>query len=140
LTLAQNDPGGSRRAWAHNKPTDLLAAFGFHAVPFTREITTDHHLRLPFLDEALAGLLSAALARMPATIIAPAGTGKTALLRRLRSGLAEARDHVHYVEVTGLSKRDMCREIAFACGAAPAGSYPMFVRRLRPRLRTRRRS
>jgi hypothetical protein len=31
------------------KPTDLRAAFGFHAVPFTREITTDNHLRLPFL-------------------------------------------------------------------------------------------
>ena len=95
---------------------------------------------MPFLDEALAGLLSAALARMSAALIAPAGTGKTALLRRLRSGLPEARYHVHYVKVAGLSKRDMCREIAVACGAAPAGSYPMLVRRLRPRLRSRRRS
>jgi general secretion pathway protein A len=116
-----------------DKPTDLRAAFGFHAVPFTREITTDHHLRLPFLDEALAGLLSTVEARMSAALIAPAGTGKTALLRRLRSGLPEARYHVHYVKVTGLSKRDMCREIAVACGAAPAGSYPMLVRRLQER-------
>jgi hypothetical protein len=122
-----------------DKPTDLLAGFHFHAVPFTREITTDHHLGLPFLDEALAGLLSA-LARMPAAIITPAGTGKTALLRRLRSGLPEARYHVPDVEVTSLSKRDMCREIARACGAATASSYPMCVRRLRPRLRSRRRS
>ncbi|MGE5307388.1 MAG: hypothetical protein ACM3KG_00040 [Hyphomicrobiales bacterium] len=123
-----------------DKPTDLLAAFDFHAVPFTREITTDHHLRWPCLDETLAGLLSAALARMPAAILAPAGPGKTALLRRLRSGLPEARCHVHDVEVTGLSKRDMCREIATACGAAPAGSSPMRVRRLRPRRRAHRRS
>ena len=123
-----------------HKPTDLRATFGFHAVPFARELTTDDHLCLPFLDEALAGLLSAALARMSAALIAPAGTGKTALLRRLRSGLPEARYHVHYVKVTGLSKRDMCRKIAVACGAAPAGSYPMLVRRLRPRLRSRRRS
>ena len=88
---------------------------------------------MPFLDEALAGLLAAVETRMSAALIAPAGTGKTALLRRLRSGLPEARYHVHYVKVTGLSKRDMCREIATACGAAPAGSYPMLVRRLQER-------
>ena len=116
-----------------DKPTDLRAVFGFHAVPFTREIATDHHLRLPFLDEAFAGLLSAVESRMSAALIAPAGTGKTALLRRLRAALPEARYHVHYVKVTGLSKRDMCREIAVACGAAPAGSYPMLVRRLQER-------
>jgi len=96
------------------KLTDLRAAFGFHAVPFTREIATDHHLRLPFLDDALAGLLAAVEARMSAARIAPAGTGKTALLRRLRDALPDARYHVHYVKVTGLSKRDMCREIAGA--------------------------
>jgi hypothetical protein len=123
-----------------DNPTDRLAGFGFHAVPFTHEISTDHHLRLPFLDEALAGRLSAALARMPATISAPAGTGKTALLRHLRRGLPEARDHAHDVNVPSLSKRDMCREIAVTCGAVPAGSPPMRTRRLRPRLRARRRS
>ena len=118
---------------AANKPTDMRATFGFHAVPFTREIATDDHLRLPFLDEAFAGMLSAVEARMSAALIAPAGTGKTALFRRLRSALPEARYHVHYVKVTGLSKRDMCREIAVACGAQPAGSYPMLVRRLQER-------
>jgi general secretion pathway protein A len=70
---------------------------------------------------------------MSAALIAPAGTGKTALLRRLRDGLPDACYHVHYVKVTGLSKRDMCREIAVACGAQPAGSYPMLVRRLQER-------
>jgi hypothetical protein len=119
-----------------DKPTDLRATFDFSAVLFT----TDDHLRLPFLDETLAGLLPTTQARMSATLIAPAGTGKTALLRRLRRSLPEARYHVHDVKVTGLSKRDMCREIAPACGAAPAGSYPMRVRRLRPRLHSRRRS
>jgi type II secretory pathway predicted ATPase ExeA len=120
-------------AVATGKPTDLRAVFGFHAIPFTREIATDHHLRLPFLDEAFTGLLSAVENRMSAALIAPAGTGKTALLRRLRDALPEARYHVHYVKVTGLSKRDMCREIAIACGAQPAGSYPMLVRRLQER-------
>jgi type II secretory pathway predicted ATPase ExeA len=72
------------------KPTDLRAAFGFHAVPFTREIATDHHLRWPFLDQVLAGLLAAVGARMSAALTAPAGTGKTALLRRLHDGLPDA--------------------------------------------------
>jgi len=123
-----------------DKSTDRLAAFDFHADPFTRDNTTDHHLRLPFLDNALVGRFSAALARMPATISASAGTGKTALLRRLRSGLPEARDHVPDVDVTGRSKRDSRREIAVTCGAAPAGSSQMRVRRLRSRLHSRRRS
>jgi general secretion pathway protein A len=121
---------------ASDKPTDLRATFGFHTIPFTREIRTEDHLCLPFLDEAFAGLLSAIETRMSAALIAPAGTGKTALLRRLRAALPEARYHVHYVKVTGLSKRDMCREIAVACGAAPAGSYPMLVRRLQERFET----
>jgi hypothetical protein len=43
---------------------DLRAAFGFHAVPFTREIANEHYLRLPFLNEALAGLQFAVEARM----------------------------------------------------------------------------
>lgn len=66
-------------------PTDLRAAFDFHTVPFTRETTTDDHLHLPFFDEALADLLSTALALMPAALVAPADTGKTALLRRLQT-------------------------------------------------------
>lgn len=66
-------------------PTDLRAAFDFHTVPFTRETTTDDHLHVPFLDEALADLLSTTAALMPAALIAPAETGKTALLRRLQT-------------------------------------------------------
>ena len=119
---------------------DRLAAFDFHADPFSHENTTSHHLRLPFLDQAFAGRLSAALARMPATLSAPAGTGKTALLRRLCRGLPEARAHAHDVNATGRSKRDRRREIAVTCGATPAGSSPMRVRRLRSRLHSRRRS
>ena len=121
-----------------DNPTDLFAAFDFHADPFTREIATNHHLRLPFLDEAFAGRLSAALARMPAMLVALAGTGKTALLRRLCSGLPELRDHI--ADVTGWPKRHRCRESAVTCGTAPAGSSPMRVRRLCLRFHSRRRS
>jgi type II secretory pathway predicted ATPase ExeA len=71
--------------------------------------------------------------RMSAALIAPAGTGKTMLLRTLVARLPEARYRVHYVKVTDLSKRDLCREIATAMGVQPAGSYPVLVRRLQER-------
>jgi general secretion pathway protein A len=116
--------------------SDLRSVFGFHAVPFTREIREEDLLPMPFLDDALAGLMRAVEHRMSACVLAPAGAGKTALLRRLRAQLPEARYHVHYVKVTDLSKRDLCREIAVACGTQPAGSYPMLVRRLQERYET----
>ena len=43
--------------------------------------------------------------RMSAALIAPAGTGKTMLLRALMARLPQARYRVHYVKVTDLSKR-----------------------------------
>jgi len=109
---------------------DLLAHFSMHKTPFTPEIQPEEHLDFPFADEAFEGLLHAVSGRMSGALIAPAGTGKTALLRRLRGALPEARYHVRYVKVTSLSKRDMCREIAAACGLSPAGSYPALVRKL----------
>ena len=42
------------------------------------------------------------------------------MIRSLRGALPDLRYHVHYVKVTGLSKRDMCREIAKAIGVADA--------------------
>jgi general secretion pathway protein A len=112
---------------------DLRSAFGFRQTPFTRELRPEELLSFPFLDDAFAGVKNAVENRMSAALLAPAGTGKTALLRRLVAYLPEARYDVRYVKVTGLSKRDMCREIAVACGATPAGSYPMLVRRLEER-------
>jgi type II secretory pathway predicted ATPase ExeA len=112
---------------------DLRSAFGMHTVPFTREIRIEDQLVMPMHEEALEGLLRALDGRMSAALIAPAGTGKTALLRRLVARLPEARYQVRTVKVTGLSKRDLCREIAAACGVPSAGSYPALVRRLTER-------
>jgi general secretion pathway protein A len=109
---------------------DLLSFFGMHKTPFTRELQPEEHLGFPFADEAFEGLLQAVSGRSSCALIGPAGTGKTALLRRLRGALPEARYHVRYVKVTSLSKRDMCREIAAACGLPPAGTYPSLVRKL----------
>jgi len=112
---------------------DFHTRFHFRCTPFTRELTVAQRFSLGIYDDTLQALLRAVQQRTSAALIAPAGTGKTALLRALINKLPEARFRVHYVKVTGLSKRDMCREIAVACGAEPVGSYPMLVRRLQER-------
>jgi general secretion pathway protein A len=110
--------------------TDLRSHFGFHTLPFTRELRVEHRFETPFFGEALTALLNVLEQRRSGALLAPAGSGKTALLRALVAKLPEARFRVHYVKVTDLSKRDLCREICVAVGAAHAGSYPMLVRRL----------
>lgn len=113
--------------------TDFLSRFSFHTTPFTREIRVSDHFVHEAYKLALEHLYRAVTKRMSAALIAPAGTGKTALLRTLVNRLPETRYRVHYVKVTDLSKRDMCREIAEAVGAEPAGIYPALVRRLQER-------
>jgi type II secretory pathway predicted ATPase ExeA len=112
---------------------DLRSRFGFHITPFTREIENKDHFTLDYVDEALAALRGCIERRMSAALIAPAGSGKTALVRRLIDGLPEARYEATYVKVTSLSKRDMCREIARACGADTAGTYASLVDKLQLR-------
>lgn len=112
---------------------DLRTAFHFHQTPFTRELRPEDRFRLPFSDEAFEGLRRCVEARMSGALIAPAGTGKTVLLRCLKAALPEARFQVSYVKITDLSKRDLCREIALACDAAAAGTYNTLVRRLQER-------
>jgi len=109
---------------------DMHATFGMHKTPFTRELDTEHMLGLPYIEQAREAIVEQLGRRMCAAVIGPAGTGKTALLRALRAQLPEARYRVHYVKVTDLGKRDLCREICACVGLPPAGSYPMLVRRL----------
>lgn len=112
---------------------DLRAHFGFHEIPFTREISVENRWPWPQFDEVVQELVRTLDQRQSGVLIAPAGTGKTAALRALLARLPEARYRVHYVKVTSLSKRDLCREIAVACGLAPSGTYPGLVRRLQER-------
>lgn len=109
---------------------DPHTLFGFRKTPFTREVGVGEMLSMPHLTEARDAIVTRLQRRMSAAIIAPAGTGKTSLLRSLKEQLPDARYRVHYVKVTELSKRDLCREIASATGVRPAGTYPMLVRRL----------
>lgn len=108
----------------------MYEAFKFRKTPFTREVEVDEMLAMDHLAEARTALVEHVERRMSVAVIAPAGAGKTCLLRAVRHQLPEARYRVHYVKVTELSKRDLCREIATAVGVTPAGSYPMLVRRL----------
>lgn len=116
-----------------NATSDLLSRFGFHTLPFTREIPVKERFALDLYEESLAYLQRAPANRMSAALIAPAGTGKTALLRALCERLPETRYRVHYVKVTDVSRRDLCREIAATLDVAPAGTYPVLVRRLQAR-------
>lgn len=113
---------------------DLRSHFTLTALPFTREIALDQRWRSPIFDEPLGYLETAVNQRMSAALIAPAGAGKTAVLRTLRSRLPEARYHLRYLKVTSLSKRDLCREIAATLGLEPAGTYHRLVRLLQEHL------
>jgi MSHA biogenesis protein MshM len=107
-----------------------LTSLGLRALPFTREMHVDLRFTYPPQEQVVDGLLAAVKNRMSAALIAPAGTGKTVVLRTVRQQLPQARYRVRYVKVTGLSKRDLCKEVAAACGLAPAGTYPALVRKL----------
>ena len=107
-----------------------LSPLGFRKTPFTRELSVPERFALPYQAEATEALAEAVRQRMSAALIAPAGTGKTVALRILLSTLPEARYQIRYVKVTGLSKRDLCKEIAAACGLSATGIYPALVRKL----------
>jgi len=112
---------------------DLCTHFGLHHLPFTREIAVSDRFRLAPFDELLDDLHRLISHRLGAAIIAPAGTGKTVLLRCLRDALPEARYRTHYLKVTDLGKRDFCREMATALGAKTAGTYGALVRHIQDR-------
>ena len=107
-----------------------LSPLGFRKTPFTRELSVAERFALPYQTEVTEALAEAVRRRMSAALIAPAGTGKTVALRLLVSHLPETRYQVRYVKVTGLAKRDLCKEIAIACGLSPTGIYPALVRKL----------
>src|SRR5690606_13612020 len=107
---------------------EFNAHFGLRKTPFTREIAVSEMYGHPQRDEVLNSLVHAVQQRMSAALEAPAGFGKTAMIRALCDALADVRYHVHYVKVTGLSKRDMCREIAKSLGLPEVGTYPRLIR------------
>lgn len=121
----------------HNPPpaaqADVCAHFALHHLPFTREIAVADRWRHPQYEDLREDLRTLVEHRLSAAVIAPAGAGKTVVLRGLCDVLPDARYRVHYMKVTDLSKRDFCREIACALGAKSAGYYGALVRQIQDR-------
>lgn len=115
---------------------DVVSQFGFRTMPFTCEIGVGQFFHQDEMKKSLDYLLAAVKNGMCAAVVGPSGTGKTFITRSLRKALPEARYRVHYVKVTGLSKRDMCREICMAIGAQLAGNFPSLVRSVQERLQS----
>ncbi len=115
--------------------TDLRSCFGLHTTPFTRELPIEHRFGHDQFNAVLEDLLRVVDMRMSGALIAPAGCGKTALLRALRARLPEARYRVHYVKIASLSKRDMCREITAALRLPSRGSTPGMIREIQQAVR-----
>ena len=114
--------------------TDIRSHFGFTTTPFPPEIPVKKRFKNEVFDVPLAQLEDTIADRMSAAVISAAGTGKTMLLRTLRSRLPEARYRVHYVKTSNLAMRDMCREICHATGCELTGQYNALVRRIQERM------
>lgn len=74
-------------------------------------------------------------ARQSAALVAPAGCGKTVVLRALKESLPVARYAVFYFKLSNLSARDMCKQVALALGLTPQGQFPALAMALEERLR-----
>ena len=70
---------------------DFISRFSFHTTPFTCEIRVEDHFVTEALTEPLEQLYRAVDKRMSAALIAPAGTGKTALEKAWKTWLPSIR-------------------------------------------------
>jgi type II secretory pathway predicted ATPase ExeA len=109
--------------------------FHFTTPPFTRELRLEHRFKAPHMDEEVSALKRVIESRQSAALVAPAGAGKTLVLRALLGSLSEARYRTTYLKLTDISARDMCRQIAAALGVTPASQYPSLVRAIETQLR-----
>jgi type II secretory pathway predicted ATPase ExeA len=108
----------------------------FTTRPFTRELKIEQRFHCDFLEAEVAALRQVIEERQSAVLAAPAGSGKTVVLRALKASLPEARNAVFYIKLADLSARDMCRQVALALGLNPAGNFPSLSRALEERLRS----
>jgi general secretion pathway protein A len=108
----------------------------FTTPPFTREVKIEQRFKADFLEAEIIALRKVVEERQSGVLVAPAGSGKTLVLRALKASLPEARHAVFYIKLSDLSVRDMCRQVALALGVEPAGQFPSLVRALEARLRS----
>ncbi len=117
-------------------PPDPRGHFGFTEWPFTSEIPVGKMWRHPGLDELVDDLEETVSGRFSAAVIAPSGTGKTALLRRLVERLPDTRYRVADVKVTAVGNRDFYRGLTRTLGLTPAGTWPSLLDTLQAYART----
>ena len=110
---------------------DVRAHFSLRAMPLTRELAIEKRWQPDEHQQVLAQMRRCVEQRMSCALIAPAGVGKSVLLRALRQSLPEARYRVRYLNVTDLSKRDLCRELSAVVGCQSAGHLGSLIKRLR---------
>lgn len=109
--------------------------FRFVTVPFTREIKIEQRFRAEHIEAEIKSIGDVVESRQSGVLVAPAGTGKSVVLRALRASLPEARYRIVYIKLADLSARDMCRQLALGMGLPPAGHYPSLVRAIEERFR-----
>jgi len=107
--------------------------FGLVTTPFTRELPIEKRILLPFLDDQVRSLEDTVKQKMSALVIAPAGIGKSVILRTIANKLPKARYRTTYFKVTRLTGKDLCREIAHGIGARIVSTYPALVRSVQER-------
>ncbi len=98
-----------------------LSCFGCRTTPFTREIPVTDRFALPYQDDVVQALTHTVQQRQSAALIAPAGTGKTVVLRMLRAALPEARYQLPNTTAAGpssyLTKPMTCGRKPSPCSA-----------------------
>ncbi len=102
--------------------------------PFTREMQPSEYFPFNFISEQVEQLSRCIKMRASGLISAPAGFGKTSILRKVRAGLPEAEYRVSYIKIANISGRDLCREISSAIGAKSAGTLPALIRTIQERM------
>lgn len=100
----------------------------FGITPFTREISIEQRFKLEFMEKAANSLCEVIEKRMIGSVIAPAGAGKTVVLRNIKDRLVASRYKVCYLKVTDLSQRDLCREISNLLDARVSNQFHDLVR------------
>lgn len=109
---------------------DPLSHFGLAGQPFTQEISPNRMWRQPDLDQFVDDLEAAVFGRTSSAVIAPSGSGKSALMRRVVDRLPETRYQIVVYKVTSVGKRDFYRGLASASGIEPKGTWPCLLQDL----------
>ena len=61
---------------------DVFGYFGFISPPFTKEVDVSQQFKIPAFDQIIRDLKHAMEQRSCAALLAPAGAGKTAIIRK----------------------------------------------------------